>query len=186
MSNSHVHIVVVTDPKSDIWRSKGLLLVKKWSKCALHIDNQQRYPYKIMLYYCTTKSHISVHFIPYQLFWSYMYRSFWDKCPEWPQSDLEHYEVKDTPNMCWYSLSVTNFSQFCYSAKCFGVRGHFKVSALYNAKVNKSTARSNTPHIGVTNVCEIQNFSLTCSMPTIFELESILRPVDCMNPFFFT
>ncbi len=25
------------------------------------------------------------------------YKPFWEKCTEWPQNDLEHYKVKDTP-----------------------------------------------------------------------------------------
>ncbi len=42
--------------------------------------------------------------------------SCYDKCAEWPQNDLEHYEVKGRLYMyylCYYNPSRTNFSTFC-------------------------------------------------------------------------
>ena len=47
--------------------------------------------------FCSTASH----------FW---YRSFWDKCTQWPQNDLEPYKVKCTPYMYNYCPWVSNFT----------------------------------------------------------------------------
>ena len=40
------------------------------------------------------------------------YRPFWDKYTEWPQNDLEHYQVICAPYICYQYPWVPNFTRF--------------------------------------------------------------------------
>ena len=61
------------------------------------------------------------------------YRPFWDKCTEWPQTDLEPYKFKGTPYMLLVSASPKFYSISLYETH-FWVIGHFETSAPNDPK----------------------------------------------------
>ncbi len=93
------------------------------------------------------------------------YRSFYDKCIECLQNDLEPYKVKFSI-YTYLHPRVPNFTPFHFMTCSFWVTCHFEISALNDPKIVLNTSRSRV------HMCYwylwAPNFSPFCSTTSLF------------------
>ena len=79
------------------------------------------------------------------------YRPFWEKCIEWPQNDLEHYELKCTQYVLVLSLIPKFHSVLLYGQPFLRYRVFWDKCTEWTQMILNPT-RSNAPHICISTI----------------------------------
>ncbi len=109
------------------------------------------------------------------------YKPFWDKCTEWPQIDLEPYQVK-LPYICINGVPDSQILLRSLHDQSFSRCGPFWDMCTEWPQIDIEPYKVKSPYICITSVPDSQISLRFAERPTIFEILAILRKVHWMTP----